>query len=139
MYYSPSPLPEHIRWKMVENPADLKSFPSEPIIDDHSDSEIRDLVTEEKDLAIDPDDASSRKRHQQTAGKRSTGLKKAKVSAADIADTLLEDVDHESNHANGGNIEVVEVPVQKPSAPENPTKVAVATIKPGFRFKKAVV
>ena len=67
-------------------------------------------------------------------------MKKAKVSVANtgsIANTLLEDGDRESDHAYGGNVEVVEVLVQKPSPQKNPSKVVATTIKPRFRFKKA--
>ena len=46
----------------MENPADLKKPAKEPVIDDLSNLEVGDLSGEEKDPAVGPSDAGSRKR-----------------------------------------------------------------------------
>ena len=46
-----------MRRKLVENLADLKKLLSQPVIDDLSNSEVRDLVGEDKDPAVDVGDA----------------------------------------------------------------------------------
>ena len=122
----------------MENPTDLEKPPKEPVIDDLSDSEIGDTPSEEKEAAVEPSSACTRKRSRRATGKRPAKKVKATASGPmSITETLAEDADRESDHAYGGDIEVVEVPVQKPDAPENLVEVVAPMYEPVFHFKKA--
>ena len=116
----------------------MEKPPKEPVIDDLSDSEIRDASSGEKGPAVGPGSASGRKHSRRTAGKRPAKKVKATASGPrSITDILAEDADRESDHTYGGDAKVVEVLVQKPDTPENPVEVVAPTYDPMFRFKKA--
>ena len=127
-----------MRRKPVEDPADLKKTPKEPVIDDLSDSEIGEASRGEKDPAVGPGSAGGRKHSRRTVGKRpAKKVKAVGPGPRSITKTLAEDADRESDHAYGGDIEVVEVLVKKPDAPENLVEVVAPTYDPNFQFKTA--